>query len=100
MVMIGGTVQAHARKAAHTLVRGMTFHLLPLHRAEGGYIMEIVNTVVEIINQVGFPIACVVAMFWQTEKERAAHAEESNKWVDALNRNTAVIERLMERIGS
>lgn len=61
--------------------------------------MEIVNTIVEIINQVGFPIACVVAMFWQMEKERNAHSEESAKWVDAINRNTAVMERILERVG-
>lgn len=60
--------------------------------------MEWINEIVSIINQVGFPIACVVAMFWQMEKERKAHADESAAWVEALNRNTNVMERLLEAI--
>lgn len=62
--------------------------------------MDIINAIVEIINQVGFPIACVVAMFWQMEKERGAHAAESAAWVEALNRNTSVMDRLLDKIGA
>lgn len=60
--------------------------------------METVNAVVEIINKVGFPIACVVAMFWQMDKEREAHAQESKEWVDAINRNTNVMESVLEKL--
>ena len=60
--------------------------------------MDILNAVVEIINKVGFPIACVIAMFWQMEKERESHAAESERWVEAINRNTNVIEKLTEKI--
>lgn len=56
--------------------------------------MEFVSIVVEIVNQVGFPIACVCAMFWMFNEERKAHAEESKAWVEAINRNTEVIESL------
>lgn len=56
------------------------------------------DAVIDIINQVGFPIACVVAMFWQMEKERDSHAKESAAWVEALNRNTNVMEKLLEKI--
>lgn len=61
--------------------------------------MDFVQQVVDIINQVGFPIACVVAMFWQMEKERESHAVESEKWVEAINRNTNVIEKLTDKLG-
>lgn len=61
--------------------------------------MDFVQQVVDIINQVGFPIACVVAMFWQMEKERESHAAESDKWVEAINRNTNVIEKLTDKLG-
>ena len=61
--------------------------------------MDVVQQVVDIINQVGFPIACVVAMFWQMEKERESHAVESEKWVEAINRNTNVIEKLTDKLG-
>lgn len=60
--------------------------------------MDFLNAIIEIINQVGFPIACVVAMFWQMEKERKSHADESAAWVEALNRNTNVMERILDRL--
>lgn len=60
--------------------------------------MEIIEQIIAIVERVGFPIACVVAMFWQMEKERTAHAEESSRWVDALNRNTNVIEKLTDKL--
>ena len=54
--------------------------------------------IVSIISNVGFPIACAIAMFLQMEKEREAHKEESEKWVEALYKNTNVISNLMEYI--
>lgn len=91
--------QAHTRKVAHTPVQGMTFlsyYLIISGGMEDS--MEIVEQAVNIINQVGFPIACVVAMFWQMEKEREAHSAESAQWVDAINRNTNVIEKLTDKL--
>ena len=51
---------------------------------------------ITIISNVGFPIACAVAMFLQMEKEREAHKEESEKWVEAFNENTKAITTLTE----
>lgn len=59
--------------------------------------MEVVQFVSELISNVGFPIACVVALFWHMENERKSHKEESEKWVDALNRNTNVMEKILEK---
>ena len=56
------------------------------------------DEIVTIISNVGFPIACAIAMFLQMEKEREAHKEESEKWVEAINKNTNVIEKFMEVI--
>lgn len=61
--------------------------------------MDVFEVVKDLISNVGFPIACVIAMFWQMEKERAAHKEESVTWVEALNRNTSVMERIMTVLG-
>lgn len=61
--------------------------------------MELVEVLKELISNMGFPIACVAVMFMQMEKERKAHAEESAAWVEALNRNTTVMERILEKIG-
>lgn len=66
--------------------------------------------VVQIIQSLGFPIACVIAMFamWQSEvkahdaemeKMRATLEEQSKSTTDALNNNTVVLTRILERIG-
>lgn len=60
--------------------------------------MEIIEYITKIISDVGFPIACVAVMFYQMEQERKTHKEESDKWVEALNRNTSVMEKVLERI--
>lgn len=58
-----------------------------------------VTTISQIVSNLGFPIACVCVMFWQQNEERKNHAAESEKWVEALNRNTVAIERLCAEIG-
>lgn len=60
--------------------------------------MDVVTEIVGIINNVGFPIACVAVMFYQMEKERKVHKEESEKWVEAINRNTNVMEKIIEKM--
>ena len=51
-----------------------------------------------LIGNYAFPIACCLYLFWSQEKERERHKEESDKWVEALNNNTKVIEALKERL--
>lgn len=63
--------------------------------------MEIVQAVSQLVSNVGFPIACVIAMFYMWNKEREAHQEESRRFIDALNNNTNVmndIKIMMERM--
>ena len=60
---------------------------------------EVVQIVNQLVSNLGFPIACVCVMFWQQNEERKQHAEESEKWVEALNRNTVAIERLCAENG-
>ena len=63
--------------------------------------MESVVTIIsQLVSNLGFPIACVCVMFWQQNEERKNHAAESEKWVEALNRNTVAIERLCSEIGA
>lgn len=56
---------------------------------------EVLST---LIGNLGFPIACVIAMFYMWNKEREEHKSESLKWVEAINRNTEVIAKLSERL--
>lgn len=50
-----------------------------------------------LISNLGFPIACVVAMFWMWNKERESHKEESDKWIEAINNNTRVMEKVLTK---
>lgn len=52
--------------------------------------------IAELIANVGFPIACVVAMFYMWNKERESHKEESDKWAEAFRQNTVAISELKE----
>lgn len=61
---------------------------------------EVVQIISQLVSNLGFPIACVCVMFWQQNEERKTHAAESEKWVEALNRNTVAIERLCAEIGA
>lgn len=61
---------------------------------------EVVQIISQLVSNLGFPIACVCVMFWQQTEERKNHAAESEKWVEALNRNTVAIERLCAEIGA
>lgn len=50
----------------------------------------------ELIGTMGFPIACVIAIFYMWNKEREEHRAEIDKWVDAFNKNTAAFHDLKE----
>lgn len=67
--------------------------------------------IVQIIQSLGFPIACVCAMFlmWQKEvkshdeemeKMRAALAEQTRATTEALNGNTVILTKILTRIGA
>ena len=76
--------------------------------------------VITIIQTVGFPIACAIAMFMMLKKETEAHKEESerltitinemkltfndaiheqeNSITQAINNNTLVIQKLLDKM--
>ena len=60
--------------------------------------MEFIELARELIANVGFPIFCVVLMFREMEQEREAHKVESAAWTEALNNNTLVIQKLLDRM--
>ena len=60
---------------------------------------EVVQIVTSLTSNVGFPIACVVAMFYMLNKEREAHMAESAASVEALNRNPDVMQKVLEKLG-
>ena len=58
----------------------------------------VLDVIISFIQNVGFPIACVVAMFWMWDRERQEHKAEAEKWAEAINNNTRVMEKLVERM--
>lgn len=78
------------------------------------------ETAVTLIQTVGFPIACAVAMFIMLRNEQQAHKEESQQlsqtitdlkisfsesinnqradMVEAINNNTLVIQKLLDKL--
>lgn len=78
------------------------------------------ETIVTLIQTVGFPIACAVAMFIMLNNEQKAHKEESaqlsqtitdlkvsfsesinqqrSDMVEAINNNTLVIQKLLDKL--
>lgn len=67
--------------------------------------MEIMPDILSAISTVGFPIFACVMIFKAMEKQRDDHKQESEKWAGAFDRNTAalnnntnVMQRLLDRI--
>lgn len=68
------------------------------------------DVVIDLVQSLGFPIACVVALFamWQSEvkahdeemdKMRTALEEQNKSTTEALNNNTVILTRILERLG-
>lgn len=57
-----------------------------------------INIVQTLIGQLGFPIACVIAMFYMWNKEREDHKSEVAEITKAIENNTLVVTKLAERL--
>ena len=60
--------------------------------------MDVIDAICQVIQNVGFTIACVIAMFWMWDREREEHKKEAAEWTAAINNNTRVMEKLVERL--
>lgn len=50
--------------------------------------------IVSIIQNLGFPIACVIALFYTLRNEQKQHKEEMDRFTEALNNNTIALTEL------
>lgn len=57
------------------------------------------SEVINLISNLGFPIACVVALFWLLNKQRDEHKEECAKFTEAINNNTIALTKLSDKLG-
>ncbi len=57
-----------------------------------------VNTLIQLVGSLGFPIVACGALFWRMIKSDEQHKEEMNKISDALNNNTVALTRLTNQL--
>lgn len=57
------------------------------------------NAIITTIQAVGFPIAACVALYLHMIHQDADHKEEVTQLRDAINNNTQVMQRLLDRLG-
>lgn len=55
-----------------------------------------VGVIQQLIGSLGFPIACVICMFYMWNKEREDHKIEMTNMTTALNNNTQALIRIEE----
>lgn len=53
-----------------------------------------VGVITQLIGSLGFPIACVCAMFYYWNKEREDHKTEMQAMTEALNNNTVALTKI------
>lgn len=53
-----------------------------------------IGVITQLISTMGFPIACVIAMFYFWNKERDDHKTEMQKMTEALNNNTLALIKI------
>lgn len=67
-------------------------------------------TILQAITTLGFPIVCCLMLFWyvykrenkydeQIKELHEKHEQEVGKLVEAVNNNTLVMQRLLDRMG-
>lgn len=57
-----------------------------------------VSALQTLIANLGFPIACVIAMFWMWNKEREDHKAEIQEVTKAIENNTIAVTKLLEKL--
>ena len=57
-----------------------------------------VNTLIQLVGSLGFPIVACGALFWRMIKSDEQHKEEMNKISEALNNNTVALTRLTNQL--
>ena len=60
--------------------------------------MEI-NEMVSLLMNIGFPAFSAIVLYRELSRTREAHKEEMAKVTEALNNNTIVLNRILERLG-
>lgn len=63
-----------------------------------GVIKMDINTIAQIFSNLGVPVACLAVTFYLWYNETNAHKEEMIKMTDALNNNTLILQKLLDKL--
>lgn len=56
------------------------------------------NVLVQIVSNLGFPIAMCGALFWYINKQTELHKEEMHELKQSIDNNTLICTKLYERL--
>lgn len=56
------------------------------------------SSIIQLINGVGFPIVCCVALFYQNTKQSENHKTEMNELKMVIENNTLILRELTTKI--
>lgn len=54
--------------------------------------------IIAVFQNLGIPVACLIATFWLWNKEREEHKESESNMVEAVHNNTLVIQKLIDKL--
>ena len=57
------------------------------------------ENIVELLGQFGFPVAMCLLLFWYVTRKDEQHKEEIDKMSEAINNNTLVMQKLIDKLG-
>lgn len=57
-----------------------------------------INAIAQIFSNLGVPIACLAVTFYLWYNETNAHKEEMSNMTDALNNNTLILQKLLDKL--
>jgi len=55
-----------------------------------------ITAITQFISNVGFPIVCVVMLWFKMNEDREAHKAEMDKMTEALNNNTLAVQHMSD----
>ena len=57
-----------------------------------------INTITQVFSSLGVPVACLAVTFYLWYTETQSHKEELNKMTYALNNNTLILQKLLDKL--
>jgi len=55
--------------------------------------------IITVVQNLGIPMACLIATFWLWNKERDEHKASEDKMSEAIQNNTLVMQKLIDKLG-